>query len=383
MEEKVLLFKDRKSLSYIYYLQPDIIFKSNLFYLMKNNLKIILDNIVFSLQKAGGISTYWFELYSRVLRDYDDVYFVERENDNIVAKQHVIGKEKILSTGVSNLLVDRFVNVSLRNLNEKFIFHSSYNRITSHKKAKQVLTVHDFVHEKYYSGVRRFLHSYQKGKAINTADAIITISENTKKDLLTFFPNINSNKIYVIYNGVSEDFYPLKKEAIKNDFLFIGSREKYKNFDFAVKAIAQTDRFKLNIVGCVLRKDEVEILNRLIPGRWELFNNIENAKLNELYNQAYALIYPSSYEGFGIPLLEAMKTGCPFIALNSSSIPEVAGKAGVLIDKLEIAVFNEAVLNIDKKREEIIKMGFEQVKNFSWEKCYQETIQVYKDLYRS
>lgn len=346
-------------------------------------MKIIFDNIVFSLQKAGGISTYWFELYSRILRDYNDVFFVDRENDNIVAKQHIINKKNTIKTGIANLLLDRFVNISLNQVNEKFIFHSSYNRITTNKNAKQVLTLHDFVHEKFYVGVRRFLHSYQKGNAIEKADAIIVISENTKKDLLFFFPNINPNKVSVIYNGVSDDFFRIKEQVVTNDFLFIGSREKYKNFDFAVKAIAQTDSFKLNIVGSILRKDEIVMLNKFIPGRWELFNNIDNSKLNELYNNAFALIYPSSYEGFGIPLLEAMKAGCPFIAYNSSSIPEVAGDAGILIDKLDVSLFKETVLMIKVNREEIVKKGLNQANKFSWEKCYQETLQVYKELYTS
>lgn len=343
-------------------------------------LKIVLDNIVFSLQKVGGISTYWFELSSRILRDYDDVFFVDRTNDNIVANKLRVNKGTIINTGISNLLVDRFVNVRMEEVKESFVFHSSYNRISTNRNAKQVVTVHDFVHEKFYTGIRKILHSYQKKKAIKKADAIIVISENTKKDLLLFFPKIDIKKIYVIYNGVSDDFFPLKEKKTTNSFLFIGSREMYKNFDFAVKAIAQTCHLKLTIVGSVLRKEELAMLDKLMPGRWEVFNNIENTKLNELYNNAFGLIYPSSYEGFGIPLLEAMKAGCPFIALNHSSIPEVAGDAGVLIDKLEISFFNEAVLNISKNREEIIKKGFVRVNNFSWEKCYQETMDVYKDL---
>lgn len=346
-------------------------------------MNITLDNIVFSLQKAGGISTYWFELSSRILRDYDNVLFIERENENIVAKNLIVSKERILKTGISNLLLDRFVNIKLSKINEAFIFHSSYNRITTNRNAKQVLTIHDFVHERFYTGIRRFLHSYQKGKAIKKADVIIVISENTKKDLMLFFPKINPYKINVIYNGVSDDFFPIKGKSITNDFLFIGSREKYKNFDFAVKAVAQTNKFKLNIVGSVLSEEELVMLNKLIPERWVLFSNVENATLNELYNSAYALIYSSSYEGFGIPLLEAMKAGCPFIAYNSSSIPEVAGNAGVLIDRLEILLFNEAVSVIDVNREEIVKKGFNQANKFSWEKCYQETLNVYKDLYKS
>lgn len=343
-------------------------------------MKIILDNIVFSLQKVGGISTYWFELYSRILRDNIDVLFIDRMNDNIVAKQLSIDKKRILNSGIHNLLVDRFMSLSIKKVNEIFIFHSSYNRITTNKKAKQVITVHDFVHERFYRGIRRILHSYQKGKAIKKADAIIVISENTKKDLLYFFPQIKACTIRVIYNGVSNDFFSKKEKITSNSFLFIGSREKYKNFDFAVKALAQKDGFILKIIGSFLRKEELRTLNQFIPGRWELFSHIENETLNGLYNDAYALIYPSSYEGFGIPLLEAMKAGCPFIAYNSSSIPEVAGEAGVLIDKLEISLFNDAIARIDKNREEIIKKGFDQANKFSWEKCYQETIQVYRDL---
>lgn len=343
-------------------------------------MKIILDNIVFSLQKVGGISTYWFELHSRILRDNNDVLFIDRMNDNIVAKQLSIDKKRILNSGIHNLLLDRFVNIRLKEIKEVFVFHSSYNRITINKKAKQVITVHDFVHEKYYSGIRKFLHSYQKSKAVRMADAIIVVSENTKKDLLSFFPLINPDKVFVIYNGVSEDFFVKKEKVIANYFLFIGARALYKNFDFTVRAISKIDGFRLNIVGSALNIKEIAMLNKFIPKRWELFNNIQNSELNDLYNNAYALIYPSSYEGFGIPLLEAMKSGCPFIALNSSSLPEVAGDAGILIDKLEISLFNEAVSKIEKNREEIINKGFLQAKKFSWEKCYQDTIQVYKDL---
>ncbi|WP_100433368.1 hypothetical protein [Flavobacterium sp. 1] len=153
-------------------------------------MNIILDNIVFSLQKAGGISTYWFELSSRILRDYGNAFFVDRENENIVSKNLIISKERILKSGISNLLLDRFMNIRLNGVSDNFIFHSSYNRITTNRNAKQVLTIHDFVHERFYTGMRKLLHSYQKGKAIKNADAIIVISENTKKDLMFFFQRL-------------------------------------------------------------------------------------------------------------------------------------------------------------------------------------------------
>jgi mannosyltransferase len=198
---------------------------------------------------------------------------------------------------------------------------------------------------------------------------------------------LEDKDIRVIYNGVSSDYFVIpgfkQQKEFSPYFLFVGSRASYKNFDFAVKAVSQSKKFILKIVGFDLNRNELHMLNELIPGRWELFVNIENNKLNELYNGAYALIYPSSYEGFGIPILESMKAGCPFIALNSSSIPEVAGDGGVLLDTLELILFNEAVVKICRSRKAIIEKGFHQARNFSWEKCYCRTVQVYKELSKS
>lgn len=343
-------------------------------------MKIVLDNIVFSLQKVGGISVYWYELYSRILRDNHEVSFVDRINENLIAEKSDKFNNEVIDNGIKYLIFDRFMNLKLKSIRTKFIFHSSYFRITTNKYAKQVVTVHDFTHEKFHKGIRKVLHSYQKGKAIRNADAIIVISENTKKDFLTYFSQIDKNKIYVIYNGVSNNFYHLKSNLISNNFLFIGQRGSYKNFDFTVKAVAQSKNYNLKIVGGKLNKNEKRLLEDFLPGRWEIFNNINDEKLNELYNSSFALIYPSSYEGFGIPLVEAMKSGCPFIALNSSSIPEVAGNAGVLLDSLEISLFNQAVGNIEKNRAEIINNGFQQALKFSWEKCYEQTLSVYQKV---
>src|SRR6201999_3833775 len=100
---------------------------------------------------------------------------------------------------------------------------------------------------------------------------------------------------------------------------------------------------------------ELTLLNQFIPSRWKIFNNIDNAKLNEIYNYAYALLYPSSYEGFGLPLIEAMKAGTPFIALNSSSIPEVAANTGILLDELDVELFKLAIISADANRTKLVK----------------------------
>jgi mannosyltransferase len=352
------------------------------------NMKVHYDNIVFSLQKAGGISTYWSELIIRLLRDEVDVSFDEFNHQNIVRNTFTIKNDSLNFRNSRQLIFERFKTVPLKGKNLPFVFHSSYHRLTNNANASQVTTVHDFVHEKFYTGIRKGLHLMQKKKVLKAADRIITVSENTKRDLLQFHPLIPEDRIRVIYNGVSTDFYPMAEEEMQYlpetgkmpYLLYIGSREHYKNFKFTIQLLKETPGLSLYIVGSTLTKDEVRQLVQNIPGRWEHFNHISNFRLNQLYNMAYALIYPSNYEGFGIPLLEAMKAGTPFLALRNSSIPEVAGDAGILLPALDVGLFKIAVENIDLNRAVLRQKGFVQADKFSWEQCYQQSLSVYKEL---
>lgn len=357
-------------------------------------MNVIIDLIAFSLQKSGGVSVYWYEIIDRILIQSDiKPLFIEENsnNDNIFRKELKIEENHTINnkTKLVNYLA-RYRVINLKIKNQNFIFHSTYYRTLSkvvkkRNNVKEVVTVHDFTYEHFSRGLKKWVHCWQKKKAIKAADVVICISENTKKDLLHFYPQFLSKDVRIVYNGVSSDYFKKedleKKDSNSSFFLFVGSRTDYKNFDFTVKAIAQTKDFLLKIVGGNLNYRELSMLNKLIPNRWELYINIDNKELNILYNTAFALLYPSSYEGFGIPILEAMKAGCPFIALNCSSIPEVSGSAGFLIDKLEISLFNDAVSCIKNDREEMIKKGFVQANNFSWEKCHQEILEIYKEIY--
>lgn len=352
---------------------------------------IVYDNIVFNLQKFGGISTYWFELSKRLCVDEEfNSHFLTSPNNNILAEGLSFANSVQLHNEVSwPKFFDRFLNPPLSRINHPFIFHSSYNRITTNRNAKNVTTVHDLIHHKYYSGLRKWVHNWQKGNALLNSSRIITVSENTKKDLLRYFPSLDPGLVKVVYNGVSNDFYELPYDY-KYDFpeslfketylLCFSSRENYKNFHFTLKLASLLPNFKLYIVGPPPNKVESAVLDELVPRRWTVFSSITNKKLNELYNHAFALVYPSSYEGFGIPLLEAMRSGCPFIALNSSSIPEVAGNAGILVDELVLFEFQKAIDIIQSQRQEIVNRGKIQSNRFSWDKCYEETKLVYEGI---
>lgn len=344
-------------------------------------MKIVLDNLVYSLQNFGGISTYWYELSIRFLEDENlDILFYETgsEGENVYRKKMRINDSQIVKSNRGGLIFERFLN--LPSYNKENIFHSSYFRIPKkNPKTTIISTVHDFTHDLFYSGPRVWLHNFMKKEMINQSDRIITVSNNTRNDLLNFYPNINPDKVHVIYNGVSDDFCVLNSPANGGVpyFLFIGSREHYKNFDFAVQITSKFKAFNLFIVGAPLSKKELSYVSQQLGTRYKIITGAGTEELNLLYNNAFCLLYPSSYEGFGIPLLEAMRAGCPFIAMNWSSIPEVAGDAGVLLEERNMEHAEKAVEYIMNNRQMIIIKGLEQSQNFSWDKTFQETKLIY------
>lgn len=352
-------------------------------------LPIIFDNIIFSLQKAGGISVVWYEILSRYLNDYpDNAYFIDYPAlDNIFRNRLDISADKIIQHSSPFLPVKRYLPVNIKpRSNRPFIFHSSYYRICSDKNAVNITTVHDFTYEYFRKGISRSVHCWQKYKAIRHSDYIICISENTKKDLLKFIPEADENKIFVIYNGVSEDYYPLA-DIDENQLpfpaysylLFVGGRDCYKNFKFVVEATAHSD-FNLVIVGNTLTPDEMALLQSNLPVyRYTYAGRVDNQQLNLLYNQAFCLFYPSAYEGFGIPVIEAQKAGCPVIAYAASSIPEIIGNKQLLLSHLDISLAIEYLDRLKKQnlRRQIIVNGLQNAHRFSWDNTYQETLKVY------
>ncbi|MDR1416828.1 MAG: glycosyltransferase family 4 protein [Prevotellaceae bacterium] len=347
-------------------------------------MQVQIDNIIFSLQKAGGISAYWFELCRRLLNDGDfacSFYEYKNAAQNIFRKQlqippHLLAKSKKLP-----VKIERYAPVIGHA--EGGVFHSSYYRtIKFSKRAKSIVTVHDFIYEKYASGLKRRGHIWQKSKAIADSDVVICVSENTKRDLCELYPQHKSKDIRVIYNGISESYYPLNGKTNQHNpyVLYVGVRSGYKNFAFVVKWLSALKDFELRIVGAPLSKEEQKMLTQLLPNRFHLASSISNSHLNELYNNAACLVYPSSYEGFGIPVLEAMSAGCPAITLNTSSLPEVCGNAGLMAEKLSPELFTELLRYAVANRTAISAKGIVHAAKFSWDKCYKETSSIYKDM---
>lgn len=347
----------------------------NYFYIEHYNfliMKIIYDGITTFLQSHSGISVYFKELISRLPRNNFSLYFYLR------SKQANFCSSIDMKPRYFQRYRDFLINKEV--INTHSIFHSSYYRIPA-LKMPTVTTVHDFICERFRKGPAKWVHSWQKYRAIRNSDLVICISKNTANDLLKYCP-ISENKIRVIYNGVSDDYYPLNDNAAHtNKVIFVGTRSGYKNFDLAVLAVSKLPNLTLSIVGGRrLSKKELALLNHYLPDRYCWLGALSNTELNKAYNTAYALLYPSGYEGFGIPVLEAMRAGCPVVAVNTSSIPEVAGSAGILVEKAEVNQLADALHSVDNNRAEIKQAGIQQASRFSWDKCYQKTVDLYKEL---
>jgi glycosyltransferase involved in cell wall biosynthesis len=358
-------------------------------------MDIFLDNIVFQLQRLGGISVYWSELLKRISNDNNDYQLIENKINsyNIFRDQLIFDNNKIILEK-SPVVFNRYLPKTLHNFKDG-IFHSSYYRYCDNDAIANVITVYDFMYEHFQRGIKRNIHSIHKGLAIKKADGIICISESTKRDLLSFYPSLDENKIKVIHLGVSHQFYKLEK-SIASDYhnisklisgkyiLFISYRAEYKNFNMVVEALKLLPDFNLILVGGgPLTKSELIILDNKLKNRYTHLDAVKTSDLNALYNFAYCLLYPSGYEGFGLPILEAMKTGCPVICNSVSSIPEVAGNAGIMISDIDTDKIIDKIKQLEnlEYREKVIQLGYKQSSKFSWDKTYNQTIDFYKEIY--
>lgn len=362
-------------------------------------MKIILDNIIYSKVNQGGVSNYWFEL-SKYLMDQteEEIFFYEELNAiaNFHRQQLHIPNDTLLPIKNRRFsILSRILPIEHIN-DDFFIYHSSFYRpLKGASKHSEVTTIHDFTHN-YFSPIqKRIVHNQLKYSAIKRSKGVICISHNTYNDLKKFCPLRSDQKVEIIHNGVSNDYFPIKtysnleieffnKNKIEGDYvIYIGTRTNYKNFFFVIELLKEIKDLKLVVVGSQLTNSEKKFFNSDLLKRTIIFSNISNIELNLLYNNATALIYPSSYEGFGIPIIEAMRASCPVIALDNSSIKEVAGNAAILLKHLEIPKFIENIeylrKNVDFRIDKIAK-GVEQSQPFSWDKCCQETHNFYQEI---
>lgn len=368
-------------------------------------MKILYDHQIFSLQKYGGISRYFCELYSHLLTTdsaYPKISIVFSENIHyrelfypgvIPSDQQIFGK--YLNYGKKKVFIKINEWNSTKNIKkEDFdIFHPTYYYpyfLNSLKTKSYVLTVFDMIHEFFPAMVSGDNIILQKKKVIESATKIIAISENTKSDIIKLY-NIESKKVEVIPLATSIHLSTPDCTLVlpKKYILFVGNRDYYKNFPFFINSIAsilydEKDLFLICAGGKVFSNDELRILHDLKIKKKVLHYPIANdGTLSQLYQKAILFVYPSLYEGFGIPILEAFRCGCPVAASNCSSLPEVGGEAVSYFDPNNPDSIQKVIIDIihnNSLQNSLRFRGYERQKLFSWEKTALMTKNVYDNM---
>jgi glycosyltransferase involved in cell wall biosynthesis len=231
-----------------------------------------------------------------------------------------------------------------------------------------------------------------KASAVERADHIICISENTRKDLLDIL-NPHESKVSVVH--LACDVLPTEDAAVPDlvsagpFLLFVGNRNRYKNFSALLDVIASSLQLRAQIRiicfggGPINGHERTSLLKHGLSEHSIVFTDGDDAQLATLYRRALALVCTSTYEGFGIPVLEAMSQGCPVICARTSSLPEVAGSAAEYFDPFDNDSLRQAigkVVESNARRRELAQAGRVRSQQFSWQKCASETHRIYESL---
>jgi glycosyltransferase involved in cell wall biosynthesis len=374
---------------------------------MKNPfVNVLYDNHIFVTQTYGGVSRIFYELIKN-LAEKEEVniflflgFFVNHfPLEDLKKKMAFYFGKRIRPLPYTKKFL-RVFNTVLFDLfkphKEIDIFHpTDYSPVVPRwKKSPLVVTVYDMIYELYphfFKNLDIKNRIERKKRCIERADGIIAISNSTKNDLLTFY-NVDEKKVRVIYPGApshiqlneNKNLFANKKPYI----LYVGTRKRsYKNFKNLLMAFASNKKINkefdlMCFGGGVLTPGEIELISQAGSQDHVFQMSGDDDILRQLYMNARAFVYPSLYEGFGLPPLEAMVYGCPVIASHVSALPEVLGEAAVYFDPHDPASIStalEKVLLSNSKIQEMVRKGFIQAQQYSWSKMAGETYRVYKD----
>lgn len=365
-------------------------------------MKILYDHQTFNLQTYGGISRYFFELMNQFSKwpdvrfelslRYSDNHYLE--NSGFADYRSFCGGYKFRGRNI----IMRFFNE--RNSRKSLIkqdfdvFHPTYYGtyfLDCVGGRPFVLTIYDMIHEIFGGSLPAGDKTAENKRALaQRAAKIIAISENTKKDIIKYY-GVDEDKISVIYLGNSLAETPARTVNLalpEKYLLFVGARIRYKNFDKFIRSVRplmeQDDKLNIVCTGVTAFSiqekqmfDDLKIRNRV---HWFMVNDSE---LAALYRRAVAFVFPSLYEGFGIPVLEAFACGCPAILSRTSSLPEIGGDAVEYFDPENEDDIRETVRKVitDKnKQKDLRQKGIVRVKQFSWEKTAKQTLDVYRSI---
>lgn len=372
-------------------------------------MRILLDPQIFSDQLFGGISRYYTEVYSNLnKRDGVSVILPIVNSKNVYIQNSDLfikaSKSKLNLIAVLNSLgistrsyskseTEKAIKNAFLSSNFDLFIPTYYNPyfLDSIGEKPFVLTVYDMIHELFPQYFINDIHNVVANKRllIEKATKIIAVSNNTKKDIVRLYPHIDASKIEVIYHGNSIKVHNDVKVDLPNKYiLFVGSRWFYKNFTFFIETIKEMlykDK-SLHVLcagGGEFTPEEKQFIKDLGLEDQVLFKYFQENELGQYYKNAICFVFPSNYEGFGIPVLESMACGCPIVLTNNSSFPEVAGDAGVFFemdDADDLRNKINSLINDENLRNDYILKGYEQVKKFTWNGASQQCLELFQKI---
>lgn len=368
-------------------------------------MNIFFTHDIFSAQKYGGISRYFFEIIKRIPHDKADVQVFAGLYINEYIKQ-LSTKRGIQVPQWNNT---GFIRRRLNSLSQKLaLYGSDYGTIVHQTyyypfvppiNSKYVITVYDMVHElfsEHFSPRNR--ESQWKKQCCDRADKIIAISNSTKTDLINLF-DIEPEKIRVIHLASSLDDIATSLEDNQSGkalartvpepyILYVGLRGAHKNFAGLVRAYSRSRALQNDFHILCFGGEPFNEVEKMMFKELGVSTSVHHTSGNDellaaCYENATAFVYPSLYEGFGIPPLEAMSMSCPVICSNTSSIPEVVRDAGIYFDPDDIIAIQNALENTlydGELLKDLKARGLMRKSVFSWDKCVAETMVLYQSI---
>jgi glycosyltransferase involved in cell wall biosynthesis len=354
-----------------------------------------------------GIGTYIRNLLRQLARiDHETEYvLLSRQEDLDVAAQLGPNFRSVLEPSPNYSLREQIHVPWVLRREKPDVFHAPHYILPAGVRCRSVVTIHDCIHLMFPQYLpNRAAYAYARASmwaAARRSDRILTVSEASKRDILHFF-NVPPEKIVVVYNAIDDHFWlspPAEdvarvRERYQLDqrfVLYVGNIKPHKNLVRLIEAFDELrdtgfDDLKLLIIGDEISK--LPALRRAVH-RHKLHKHVRflgyvsDDTLRILYRLAAVFVFPSLYEGFGLPPLEAMASGTPVVTSNESSLPEVAGDAAVLVDPYDVDSIvggMRRVLSDPAFAAELSRRGPERAREFSWERSVQKTRKVYQDV---
>ena len=284
------------------------------------------------------------------------------------------------------------------------LFHATHYVVPPLYRTRAVVTIHDIIHVLYPQFLpNRGALLYARvmiGRALRRADRIITVSFNSKRDLVDYF-GISPARIDVVYNGVAkrfrEDVTSEEKERVATKYglprpylLFLGGEKPHKNVRNVLRAFAQASRESALPHALVLagpmpaNKSRVEALIQGLDLSTRVFRPgiVPEEDLPGLFGGSEALLYPTLYEGFGLPVVEAMACGVPVLTSSTSALQEIAGGYALLVDPMDVSAIAKGIAEIAtnaQRRAELVALGRRRAADFSWDRAAAQTLKVYAE----